>query len=225
MIDVGDPDRDTRGSPPRPRDCPRFRYPFHRNRSDVGRAPQAFEEVVGDARRPLRLAVDVDPERLGLDQSALASVDADPHLAPPVRGARTPAPQPQHVLELDRLDQVDHRAADDPQRVGLLEAHLPQLILTDVLDVPGGRVEPQPALRSMSPTRSGHSRSKTSGCGSGTGIIDLRQARLAPRSRSSSVPDHRCTQPEWPDPIATKRRDPASCQQCEPSLRNAGRLG
>ncbi len=50
-----------------------------------------------------------------------------------------------HVLELDRADQVDHGAAHDPQRMGLLEAHLAQLVLADVLDVAASRVQSQPA--------------------------------------------------------------------------------
>ena len=114
---------------------------------DVGGALQALEEVVGDAGRALGFAVDVDPERLGLDQPALASVDAHPHLTPAVGRPRTPAAHPQHVLELDGLDQVDHRAAHDPQRVRLLEPHLAQLVRADVLDVAGGGVELQPARR------------------------------------------------------------------------------
>ncbi len=37
------------------------------------------------------------------------------------------------------IGRISHRGpADDPQRVGLLEAHLAQLVLTDVLDVPTG---------------------------------------------------------------------------------------
>ena len=79
-------------------------------------------------------------------QAALASVDADPHLTPAVGRPRTPTPQPQHVLELDGLDQVDHGAAHDPQRVRLLEPHLAELVRADVLDVAGGGVELQPAL-------------------------------------------------------------------------------
>jgi len=45
-----------------------------------------------------------------------------------------------HVLELDRADQVDHGAAHDPQRMGVSEAHLAQLVLADVLDVAATRV-------------------------------------------------------------------------------------
>ena len=43
-------------------------------------------------------------------------------------------------------DQVDHGAPDDPQRMGFLEAEFAQVVLADVLDVPGGGVEPQPSL-------------------------------------------------------------------------------
>ena len=50
---------------------------------------------------------------------------------------------------------------------------LAQLVRADVLDVPGGRVEPQPALAVDVGDRSGHSRSNTSGWPSGTGIITL----------------------------------------------------
>ena len=106
---------------------------------------QALQEVVGDARRHLGFLVHMDPERLGFDQAAVASVDADPHLTPAVRGARTPAPHPQHVAELDRADQVDHGAPNDPERMGLLETHLAQLVLADVLHVPAGRVQAEPA--------------------------------------------------------------------------------
>src|SRR5262249_52359514 len=113
----------------------------------AGGALQTLDEVVGDARWPLGLAVDVDPERLGLHHPATAlPINPHPHLTPPVRCARTPPAQPQHVLELDRLDQIDHRAPDNPQRVGLFEAQLAQMVLADVLDVPGRGVEPQPAL-------------------------------------------------------------------------------
>ena len=150
---------------------------------DVGGASQTLEEVVGDARRPLRLAVDVDPERLGLHQAALAPVDADPHLAPPVRRARTPAPQPQHVLELDGPDQVDHRAPHDPQRMGLLEAHLAQLIRADVLDVPGGGVELQPARRGRRRRPAAATR--------------CRRRRGADRGRASSSWPGRCRVHPW----------------------------
>ena len=87
QVDVADPDREVAdlvgvlagpggqvGLPPQP--------------VDVSGAPQRFHEVVGDAGRPLGLAVDVDPERLGLDQAAaLAAVDANSHLAPAVGGS------------------------------------------------------------------------------------------------------------------------------------------
>src|SRR4029079_9661947 len=71
-----------------------------------GGTTQALDEVVGDAGGALRLPVDGDPERFGFEEAALAAVDAHPHLAPAVRRSRTPAPQPQHVLEEDRLDHV-----------------------------------------------------------------------------------------------------------------------
>src|SRR6185503_11744697 len=98
------------------------------------------------ACRALGFAVDVDPERLGFHQPALAAVYAHPHLTPPIGRARTPAAHPQHVLEFDGLDQVDHGPPDDPQRMGFLEAELAQLVRPDVLDMAGGRIEAQPAL-------------------------------------------------------------------------------
>ena len=88
---------------------------------------------------------DVDPERLGLDQAALAAVDADPHFAPPGGGSRAPTAQPQRVLEFEGPDQVDHGAAHDPQWVRFVEAQFVHVVLADVLDVTGGGVQAQPA--------------------------------------------------------------------------------
>src|SRR4029453_570223 len=45
----------------------------------IGGALQTFNEVIGNARRTLGVAVDVDPERLGLHQAALAAIYAYPH--------------------------------------------------------------------------------------------------------------------------------------------------
>ena len=56
------------------------------------------------------------------------------------------AAQPQQVGEFDRFVQVGHGAAHDPQRMGLLEPHLTQLVRADVLNVPSRGVELQPAL-------------------------------------------------------------------------------
>ncbi|CKR79162.1 Uncharacterised protein [Mycobacterium tuberculosis] len=144
QVDIGDPDRelvDLR------RIIPAARLQIALPAQPINRRGpvQTREEVVGNAGRHLGFPVDVDPERLGFDQAALAAIDTNSHLTPPVGGARAPAPTPQHVAELDRPDKVHHGPADDPQRVGLLEAHLAQLVLTDVLDVPTSRVQPQPA--------------------------------------------------------------------------------
>jgi hypothetical protein len=56
------------------------------------------------------------------------------------------AAQPQQVGEFDRFVQVGHGAAHDPQRVDAFESQLPQLILSNVLDVTRSGVEPQPAV-------------------------------------------------------------------------------
>ena len=112
---------------------------------DVGGAHQSTHEVIGDAGRALGLGVEIDPEPLGLDQPAATAVDAHPHLAPPTGCPRTPPPQAKHVLEFDRADQVDHGAPDDPQRMGVVVAHLAELVLPHVLDVAQGPVETQPA--------------------------------------------------------------------------------
>src|SRR6185437_3894587 len=146
QVDVGDPDRelvDLGGVLA----AARLEISLPAQPVDIGGLAQALEEVVRDARRHLSLAVDVDPERLRFNEAALAfPIYPDPHLAPAVRGARTPAAHPQHVAELDGTNQVDHRPANDPQRVGFLKPHLPQLILADVLDMTGAGVEPESAL-------------------------------------------------------------------------------
>jgi hypothetical protein len=54
--------------------------------------------------------------------------------------------QPQQVGEFDRFVQVGHGAAHDPQRVDAFESQLPQLILSNVLDVTRSGVEPSPAV-------------------------------------------------------------------------------
>src|SRR6185437_7331657 len=82
------------------------------------------------------VAIDVDPKRLGLDQPARAAVDAHVDFAPPGGGARTPAPQPQHVLKFDRADQVDHGAAHHPDRVRFVEAQGVHVVVADVLVPP-----------------------------------------------------------------------------------------
>ena len=64
---------------------------------------------------------------------------------PPGGGARTPAPQPQHVLKFDRADQVDHGAAHHPDRVRFVEAQRVHVVLADVLDEARGGIQPQPA--------------------------------------------------------------------------------
>src|SRR6202165_1504749 len=112
---------------------------------DVGGALQLLQEVVADAGGHQGVAVDVDPERLGLDQAALAAVDADPYFAPPGGGCRAPTAQPQRVLEFEGPDQVDHGAAHDPQWVRFVEAQFVHVVLADVLDVARGGVQPQPA--------------------------------------------------------------------------------
>lgn len=108
----------------------------------IGRGRDGGEEVVVDTRRPLGLAADVNPERFRFDEPAIASIQPYPHLTPPVGGGRTPPAQPQRFLEVDRLDDIDHGATHDPQRVGLLGLHSPQVILADVLDMPGSPVQP-----------------------------------------------------------------------------------
>jgi hypothetical protein len=51
------------------------------------------------------------------------------------------AAQPQQVGEFDQFVQVGHGAAHDPQRVDAFESQLPQLILSNVLDVTRSGVE------------------------------------------------------------------------------------
>ena len=74
-----------------------------------------------------------------------AAVDAHADFAPPGGGARTPAPQPQHVLKFDRADQVDDGAAHHPDRVRFVEAQGVHVVLADVLDEARGGIQPQPA--------------------------------------------------------------------------------
>ena len=102
----------------------------------VGGALEFVEEVVAQAGGHPGVAIDVDPKRLGLDQPARAAVDAHVDFAPPGGGARTPAPQPQHVLKFDRADQVDHGAAHHPDRVRFVEAQGVHVVVADVLDPP-----------------------------------------------------------------------------------------
>ena len=193
-VDVADADRvfaDLRRRP-------RGRRPSGRPSTATGRRRWCAADPRGSRRR---CAPGPCVSRLMLIQNAsdsirpaLAALDADPHLAPPVGRSRTPAAQPQHVLELDGPDQVDHRAAHDPQRMGLLEPHFAQLVRADVLDVPGGGVELAacPRGRRRRPAAA-TAMSNTSGCGSGTGIITLARpvavaASLTRRIRSCHSP-------------------------------------
>ena len=63
-----------------------------------------------------------------------------PFLATPGGGGRASAAYSQHVGEFDRLDQVDQGAAHDRRWVDVFETQLAQLVLADVLDMPGSGV-------------------------------------------------------------------------------------
>ncbi len=105
---------------------------------------QTREEVVGNAGRHLGFPVTWirTPQ---FDQAALAAIDTSSS-PPPVKGV--PEHQRRHRSmspnSIGRI-KVHWSLPDDPQPGGSPQAHLAQLVLTDVLDVPDNRVQPQPA--------------------------------------------------------------------------------
>ncbi len=169
QVDIGDPTVISDASSW----LPGFRFPAQpiNRRGPV----QTCEEVVGTCRHPA-LRADVDPERLDSDQLPLVH-DTNPRISHHRLDSSISADTAACRRTLRSWpDKIHHGPADDPQRVGLLVAHLAQLVLTDVLDVAAFSVRPVDRRRAAAIL------GRTA---VGTGIITWSRSRRSPISRTA----------------------------------------